>query len=99
MGSLKIVLIVVLMKKEQKPANVMVYGLSERGLSIGLWRHMLWIYEENTVDKLSGVGTAAQRLHSIKAFLFHTLCPAGSWLGVGRQLGWEGLQLAHLTYL
>lgn len=84
-----------LVKKEQETANVMIYGLPERGLSIGLWRHVLWISEENSVDKLSSLATAAHRLHSVKAFLFHTLQQVG-W---GWARGWEGLQLAHLTYL
>lgn len=76
-----------LVKKEQETANVMIYGLPERGLSIGLWRHVLWISEENSVDKLSSLATAAHRLHSVKAFLFHTLSPTASWLGVGKRLG------------
>lgn len=50
---------------------------------MGLWRHMLWIFDQNSVDKHNVLAVAAQCLHSMKAFLFLSLSPTAT-------SGWEG---------
>lgn len=72
-----------MMKKEQEAPNEMIYGLLERGLSIGPWRHMLWICAQNSVDKHNVLAIAAQCL---QAFLFPTLSPTAIRLRLGKRL-------------
>lgn len=59
-------------KKEQEAANEMVYGLSARGRSIGLWRHVLWISDPSSAGK-NLLAFAACCLHSSEAFVSHSV--------------------------